>query len=95
MKRIERGVPEAGTQERIRRIFHEALNVEVPSAETDLFETGALDSLGFVELLVRLEQELGTSIAIEELDLADFRSIERMAAFLDRENREGREGGTA
>ena len=34
---------------RIANWFLTSLNLEIPSPETDLFETGVLDSLGFVE----------------------------------------------
>src|SRR5438034_6378642 len=36
---------------RLARLFTDRLHTEVPAADTDLFETGILDSLRFVELL--------------------------------------------
>jgi D-alanine--poly(phosphoribitol) ligase subunit 2 len=74
---------------RLRRIFEESLHVEVPSADTDLFATGALDSLGFVELLVRIEELFGRRIELAELEIEDFKSIARIAALLSRDD-----GGT-
>ena len=68
--------------DRISKIFSEHLNVEVPDAETDLFETGVLDSLAFVDLLARIEAEFGITISVDELSLDDFRSIERIAVFV-------------
>jgi acyl carrier protein len=83
MRSMESGVPaETSTEDRILCIFRDALNVEVPSRDTDLFEAGALDSLAFVELLVHLEREFGRPIPIEDLDISDFRSIRRIVAFL-------------
>lgn len=75
----------ADFQERIRRIFERDLKVEVPSAETDLFEAGVLDSLAFVELLVRIEEEFGLKVSLDALELADFRSIETIAMLLARD----------
>ncbi len=66
-------------EERIRRFFREQINVEVESAETDLFASGALDSLGLVALLVVLEEELGRRISLEEIELSDFQSIAQIA----------------
>lgn len=71
-------------EERIRRIFLEQLALEVPSADTDLFETGVVDSLTFVELLFHLEQEFGRRIALEELELSDLQTISGIARVMTR-----------
>lgn len=68
--------------DRVARIFHDVLNREVSSAETDLFETGVLDSLAFVELLLQLELECGVTTSVEDLEVDNFRTIARIAAFV-------------
>jgi len=68
--------------ERIAGIFTAALNMEVPSADTDLFEAGLLDSLAFVELLLQLEREFGVATSLEDLEADNFRSIARIATFV-------------
>lgn len=68
--------------ERIAGIFAAALNMEVPSADTDLFEAGLLDSLAFVELLLQLEREFGVATSLEDLEADNFRSIARIAIFV-------------
>ena len=65
--------------ERLGALFVESFHIEVPSAETDLFETGTLDSLQLVELLVQLEQHFGIRIAIDKIDLEDLRTLARIA----------------
>jgi acyl carrier protein len=72
----------AALAQRIARIFEENLRVAVPSADTDLFETGALDSLAFVDLLLEIEREYGLKVPLERLELESFRSIGRIAAYL-------------
>jgi methoxymalonate biosynthesis acyl carrier protein len=67
---------------RLARLFAERLNTEVPAADTDLFETGILDSLRFVELLATLEESFGVRVSVEELEIDDFRSLARIADFL-------------
>lgn len=67
---------------RIAALLAQAPEVEVPAADTDLFETGILDSMAFVDLLARLEQEFGMKCSMEELVIENFRSIARIAAFL-------------
>lgn len=69
-------------KDRIGRLFAETMNVQVPGGDTDLFQTGALDSLGFVDLLARLEQEFGIRIAIEDIEMENFRCIEKIAQFV-------------
>jgi acyl carrier protein len=69
--------------DRVRRLFVDALNVEVASDDLDLIESGTLDSLALVELLFGLEREFGISIALEELDIDSFRTVERIAGFVE------------
>lgn len=69
-------------ERRLAGWFVERLHLEIPSPDTDLLETGVLDSLAFVELMLHLEQDFGVTIALEQLELANFRSLERIAAFL-------------
>ncbi|MHC4550560.1 MAG: acyl carrier protein [Planctomycetota bacterium] len=66
----------------ILAIFRDRLNLEVPSAETDLIESGLMDSLSFVGLLAELEQHFGIHVEPEELEFDNFRSIEKIAAFV-------------
>jgi acyl carrier protein len=71
----------SGLCDRIVAVFSEKMNLPVPSVDTDLFDTGLLDSLVFVELLVRLEEELGLHVSLEDLEIDNFRSITRIAEF--------------
>ena len=68
----------------ICRLFADHLAIEVPSTETDLIEIGLLDSLAMVDLLVQLEREFGFTVVMDELDVEDFRSVERIAAYVAR-----------
>ncbi|HEV8702652.1 MAG TPA: acyl carrier protein [Candidatus Polarisedimenticolia bacterium] len=69
-------------QGRIVRLFADRLNLDVPSGETDLFEAGALDSMAFVELLAQLEREFGIVVSLQDLEMDNFRTIERIAGFV-------------
>jgi acyl carrier protein len=66
----------------IAAVFTQALKIDVPSHDTDLLATGLLDSLGFVELMLQLEQLFGLHIAMEDFEPDDFRSIAKIAAFV-------------
>ena len=67
---------------RLARLFTDRLHTEVPAADTDLFETGILDSLRFVELLAALAEAFGIRVSVEDLEIDDFRSLSRIADFL-------------
>ena len=65
--------------ERLGAVFTESFHIEVPSPDTDLLETGILDSFQFVELLLQLEQRFNLRIKIDDIDLEDLRTIARIA----------------
>lgn len=68
--------------DRIGNIFVLHLNMEAPSPDTDVIESGTIDSLTFVELLAHLEQEFSIRIPLDNLDLDQFRSITRIGEFI-------------
>jgi D-alanine--poly(phosphoribitol) ligase subunit 2 len=70
--------------ERLGAVFVESFHIEVPSSDTDLLETGILDSFQFVELLLRLEQDFGLRIKIDDIDLDDLRTLARIARLVAR-----------
>lgn len=76
-------------QPRIAALFASKLNVQVPSVETDLIDTGLVDSLTFVVFLAQLEQEFGIHVSLDDLDLDHFGSIARIARFLATKTQSG------
>ncbi len=68
--------------QRLTDLFTNKLNLEVPSVEADLVETGVLDSLTLIDLLLSLEQEFGVNISLEEIAIDNFRSIACIAQFV-------------
>ncbi len=69
--------------ERIQKLFVEALSVPAPDPDTDVVESGLLDSLALVTLLFEVEREFGIQIPLDTLDVDDFRTVERMAKLVD------------
>src|SRR6267154_2811437 len=65
--------------ERLRALFLRHLHLEVPCADTDLLETGLLDSLQLVDLLLLIEEEFGRRISLEAIELDNLRSLTRLA----------------
>ena len=72
-----------GLADRVARIFPDALHLDPPDFDSDLFDTGVLDSLAFVELLLRLEQDFGVAVSVDDLELENFRTIARIAEFVE------------
>lgn len=68
----------AAIESRIHRIFLEDLNLEV-DVDTDVVESGVLDSLSFVRLLLELENAFGLTMDVSELELEDFSSVRRIS----------------
>jgi len=72
--------------ERIQRelieTFAQKLSVRVPSETTDLFESGILDSQGVVELLAYIEDRFNALIPVEDLELDNLRSVQRIASLI-------------
>lgn len=69
------------TTQRIADLFA-MLNLEVPAEETDLIESGLMDSLLLVEFLTHLEEQMGVSVPIDDLEPDDFRSLHSITAFV-------------
>jgi acyl carrier protein len=69
-------------EERLAETLAEVLHVDVPSRETDLIRTGRLDSVGLVDLLLRLERTYGVRVAMEDLEIDQFRSLGTITAFV-------------
>ena len=64
-------------------IFREELKIEVPAPDVDVIETGLLDSLGLVTLVVALEQRCNVQIPFETLEVDDFRTVGSIASLVE------------
>jgi acyl carrier protein len=70
------------TVERVRLLIRDVLSVEVPRDDTDMIDSGLLDSLALVSLIAEIEQEFQLEIPLDDLDVDQFRSAERIAQLL-------------
>jgi acyl carrier protein len=68
--------------ERIRLLIREVLSVEVPNDDTDIIDAGLLDSLALVSLIAEIEHEFELELPLEDLDIDQFRSVNRIAQML-------------
>ena len=70
--------------ERVERLLLQTLNVRVDGRSQNLVDAGVLDSLGLVELLFAIEQEFRVEVPLNGIEIADFRTVESIAAFVHR-----------
>lgn len=71
-------------EHRLEHLFRHRLQLEVPTSRTDIVDSGLLDSVAFVNLIVGIEREFGLRVPVEEIELDDFRTIAGIAAYLVR-----------
>ena len=67
---------------KLQALFSQVLLAGTPEVETDLFETGILDSQRFVELLLQIETQFNSHIDLEHFELENFRCIAKIASLI-------------
>jgi methoxymalonate biosynthesis acyl carrier protein len=72
---------DASIEHRVGRLF---LGVDAPSPDTDVFETGVLDFVALVQLIVDIEEEFGVELPLKDVDVDEFRTIDRIAPLIRR-----------
>jgi methoxymalonate biosynthesis acyl carrier protein len=72
----------AELEARLTRQMAARLHIEIAAPDTELFESGLIDSLAFVELLLIVSEEFGVEADIADLEMDNFRTVRRIAAFV-------------
>lgn len=67
---------------RISLLIRDLLSVDIPSPDTDLIDTGVLDSIAVVSLVVGLEEAYGHELPLDDFDVEYFRTAEHIADYL-------------
>ncbi|MFI6476618.1 phosphopantetheine-binding protein [Nonomuraea sp. NPDC050663] len=71
-----------------RTALREFLEPRLPSTgwsdDEDLFDAGLVDSFMAMEIVTFIEGHLGTAVPDEEIDIANFRTIDAIAALMER-----------
>jgi methoxymalonate biosynthesis acyl carrier protein len=81
---MEIKVSKVQLQNEILTLIEKEMDLDIPSVEMDLMETGFLDSLSFVQLLAVLEDQYDIEIDIDDLEFEYFRSIVKIAEFVEK-----------
>jgi D-alanine--poly(phosphoribitol) ligase subunit 2 len=72
------------TAAEVAALIEDRLGLEVEGPEQHLFDTGVLDSLSFVNLIVEIETAFGVTVVFEDVDFDDFATTARIAHDVDR-----------
>ena len=48
----------------------------------DLFETGVVDSLGFMRVLAFMDRAFGVQVSMSEIVMENFNTVEKVAAYV-------------
>jgi methoxymalonate biosynthesis acyl carrier protein len=85
------GVPDAAALiAQLDEMFRDVLNLAVPSPDADLIDSGLIDSLALVELLFAIEQRFSVDLAVEELEIESFRTLNRLATVIAQAQQQSR-----
>jgi acyl carrier protein len=63
----------------VEALFVEKLSIRVESDETDLFETGALDSMTLIQFVLALEERFGIELPVDQIEADSFSTVARIA----------------
>ena len=75
---------DANLQDQIISLLANRLNIAGSSATTDLLASGALDSLGIVDLLAEIESRFAVRVPMETLEIDQLRTVETITAMVAR-----------
>ncbi|MDP8905467.1 MAG: phosphopantetheine-binding protein [Chloroflexota bacterium] len=67
---------------RVERLLREVVASDVQSEDQDLIESGILDSLLIVQLLVAIEQEFDVQVPPADLNIERLRTIRSISLFV-------------
>jgi acyl carrier protein len=77
------GGPRFELMREIQNLIQETFSVRIKSTQDDLFDSGVIDSIILVQLILRLEERFSLDLVMEDLDLDDFTSVGTIAAFVE------------
>jgi len=71
-------------RDRIIAVINSQCPFPVESPDSDLIDSGVLDSTTLIEVVLALEEHFGLSLPIDEIDIEDLRTTGAIAALIAR-----------
>jgi len=82
---------EKGIKETVKRFILNSISIGDLDDDDDLFESGIVNSLFAVQLMTFIEQTFAIEVAMDDLDMENFKSLNTTTAFVLQKN--GRRSG--
>ena len=82
---------EKGIKEIVKRFILSSISIAKLDDDDNLFESGIVNSLFAVQLMTFLEQTFAIEVAMDDLDMENFKSLNATTAFVLQKN--GRRSG--
>ena len=79
---VENPSSQEAIEHQVKSILATVLNTEVSWSDTDLVESGMLDSLALVSFILELETVFGLSVSYDNLEIDNFRTIKTISQFV-------------
>jgi acyl carrier protein len=73
--------------ERVYEVLKNVLNTQESLESVDLIESGLMDSLALVSVIMELETTFGISIPFEKLEVDNFRTLDGITQFIAKESK--------
>jgi methoxymalonate biosynthesis acyl carrier protein len=77
---------EKGIKETVRRFILSSIGIANLDDDDNLFESGIINSLFAVQLTTFIEQTFAIEVAIDDLDIENFKSLNATTAFVLQKN---------
>jgi len=77
---------EKGIKETIKCFILSSINVTNLDEDDNLFESGIVNSLFAVQLMTFIEKTFAIEVSMDDLDIANFKSLNAATAFVVRKN---------
>jgi acyl carrier protein len=74
----------SAVKEAVRNFINSSINIDTLGDDENLFESGIVNSLFAVQLMTFVENKFGIEIGMDDLEIANFKSINATAAFVAR-----------
>ena len=84
VKRAKDSMSITETETTIREFITSAVTLPNLDDEADLFESGIVNSLFAVQLMTFVEKTFAIEVGMDDLDMANFKSVKATAAFVTR-----------
>jgi acyl carrier protein len=78
--------PASGVKESVKGFILASINIPHLGDDDNLFESGVVNSLFAVQLMTFIEKTFAIEVAMDDLDIENFKSLNAAAAFVARKS---------